>query len=482
MKHPRRRCVLFAALAVSACTVSPPPVAPPPLNAPIPPRWQASTDREASVDTQWWQRFGDAGLSALIVEAQRHNHDLRAAAARMQAAAVQAELAGVALQPTLDLRLDASRQRQNFIGLPIPGTGGTLTRTFTQLGVSLSTSWEIDLWGRLRAGQRAAVAELQAAEHELRGARQSLAAQTAKAYWALVETSQQIALADETEQLFALTAARVEDRVVNGVRPVLDLQLAQASLAASRAGGAAQRERQARARRQLEALLGRYPRGLLAAPEQLPALPEPPPVGLPAALLCRRPDVQAAERRLAATGQRVEAARAALFPSLGLTASAGTASGALEDLVDPDFYVWQLAAGLVQPLLTNGRRQKDVELARARAGEAAAAYARTALTAYTEVESALAAEAFLRQRASALLEAERRAVEARTTAEQRYQRGLSDLLAVLDAQRRALDAAGQRIAVQRALLDTRVDLHLALGGGFEPPPPPTGDDAHAVEE
>jgi NodT family efflux transporter outer membrane factor (OMF) lipoprotein len=377
---------------------------------------------------------------------------------------------GADLEPSVGVGLDATRQRANFIGFPIGGAGGVPSATFETFGVSLETSWEVDLWGRVRAGARAAVAEMQASEADLRGARLSIAAQTAKIWFSILEARQQIALAEESVESFVLSAEQVRSRYESGIRPALDLRLALSNLAGAEALLELRRTQLDRAVRQLEVLLGRYPDGniletLVAG--GLPRTPDPVPAGLPSELLIRRPDLVAAERRLVASDQRYLAARRSLYPRLTLTASGGTRSASLNDLLDGDFKVWSLLGGLTQPLFQGGRLRAGVEQADAASRETLSFYVGSVLSAFAEVESSLAAEGYLAEREVHLAEAAEQLVAARRLAEQRYRNGVGIYLVVLESQTRALTAESELLVVRRQRLENRVDLHLALGGGFE---------------
>lgn len=460
----------LALVALAACATTPPEPTEPELRAEVPERWTAGGAPAEEVIEQWWATFGDAQLSALIEEAFEHNHDLRAAAARVEAAMAQSAIAGAPLYPTLDLQLDGGRRKDVFIGLPIPGSSGPVANRFSRWGVSLAASWEIDLWGRVRSGRAAALADVEATSAQWAAAQQSLAAQTAKAYLAAIEARLQMRLAEDTVGLFSDTEALVRDRFARGTRPALDLRLARSDLAGSQAAVQQYGEQLDRSLRQLELLVGRYPEGLVETGIELPGVPEVVPAGLPAELMQRRPDLVAVERRLAASTARADQAHAALFPRISLTANGGYASDELEDLIDSDLFFWNIVGNLVQPIFQGGRLRAEVDLARANATEAASTYADAALRAYTEVESALAAEQYLRRREVHLGDASREADEAQTLADDRYRSGLEDILTVLESQRRAVNAASQHIAIRRAILDVRVDLHLALGGGFEPRP------------
>ena len=433
----------------------------------IPDRWTAVATDPGAVEGEWWIAFGDPVLDTLVAEAFDHNFNLMAASARVDAAAAQARIAGADLSPQVSVGLSGRRERRNFIGLPIPGAPSQgLSTTFTSLGVSLDTTWEVDLWGRIRAGKAAALADLQAVRAEHAAIRLSLAGQIAKAWFALTESRQQVELARDTVASHQSTADRVRSRFELGLRPSLDLRLALSNLFAAEALLDQRLGLFDRTVRQLEILLGRYPNADQESSADLPAVPDPVPAGLPSELVTRRPDLVAAERRLAAADARLAEARRSLYPRLILTASGGTSSNELKDLLDGDFRVWSLIANLLQPVFQGGRLRAGVDAAEARSREVLSVFAEEVLRAFAEVESALAAEGFLAGREEDLREAAAQADAARRLAQDRYDAGLEDLVTVLDSQRRYLTARSLFLAVRRLRLDARVNLHLALGGGF----------------
>jgi NodT family efflux transporter outer membrane factor (OMF) lipoprotein len=201
--------------------------------------------------------------------------------------------------------------------------------------------------------------------------------------------------------------------------------------------------------------------------EDLPSVPAGVPAGLPSELVHRRPDLVAAERRLLAADAQIEQAKAELRPRFSLTSGTGTASNQLRDLLSGDVFVWNFLGGIVQPFFNGGRLKAGVKLNEARARENAATYEGAVLQAYSDVETALAAEQMLAEREEALDAATKQSLAARDLAEQRYQAGLTDITTVLTAQRSALESESQLLTVRRARLDNRVNLHLALGGGFQ---------------
>lgn len=461
-------CALLTSVTVAAGCASAPKTQHPSLETPVPRQWTAAPSEDGRIDGRWWSDFSDAGLDALVDEALSRNFELKSVAGRMRAARAQARIVGAPLLPQVSLDFNRSRQRRNFIGFPIPGgNGGVLSTTSTNYGVSTNINWEIDLWGRLGDDKAAALADLQGSQADLYGVRSSVAGQTAKAWFAAIEAHRQLELARATRDNFKVVNERIENRYARGLRPALDLRLSRSNVAVAEAVVLQRMQAFDGVVRQLEILLGRYPSAELAIASDLPPVPESVPAGLPADLIARRPDLMLAERQLAAAGARVGVAKKARYPAIRLTGSGGTASAKLTDLLDGDFIVWSLASSLLQPLFQGGRLRAGVDLAEANRDQVLANFAGRALRAYGEVETALAADGLLKRREAALLEASTQAAAARELAESRYHGGLSDVITMLDAQRRAFDSEGQYLAVRRQRLDARVDLYLALGGGFE---------------
>ena len=214
-------------------------------------------------------------------------------------------------------------------------------------------------------------------------------------------------------------------------------------------------------------LLGQYADGEFETPAGLPEITPAVPAGLPADLVARRPDLVAAERELTAFLAGADVARTDLLPRLSLTGATGTATDGLRSLIDGNFGIWSLLGNVVAPLWQGGRLRAQVDRAEARAAEALADYANAALTAYAEVETALAAEDFLAARERHLAESTLQARAAERLADERYRAGLETYITVLDSQRSAVNAEAELIAARRTRLENRVDLYLALGGGFE---------------
>ena len=414
----------------------------------------------------WWREFDNPELNATIDRVLDSSNDLAAAAARVEQAAAEARIAGAAGLPTVNATSGGTRQRQNFVGLPIPGTSGVLSSTATTLGLSLDVSWEPDLWGKIDAARRGATALVHASVADERGVRLSLVGQTVKSWLAHAATRLQLDVAERRVSNYSQTSRLLAARYADGRLDPLEFRLSESQLAAARAARDAQREILERMKRQLEVLQGDYPAGIFEGPSELPELPGEVPLGLPSELLQRRPDLAAAIERMRSADLRLYEARKALWPSLSLTGSGGRRSEELSDLAKNSFAVWSLAGNVFQPLFQGGLLRAGVDLAAARVSDSLANYRQMTLVAFSEVETALAAAEHLNARIVDLAESARHALAGESLAEARYRSGRYDILSVLAARRQSFDAENSLIEARRVRLEARVDLYLALGGGF----------------
>ncbi len=445
----------------------------------VPAGWAAVDSGEIStpiapIDEAWWKTFGSASLDSVVTEALSGSPTLQAMAAGVDAARAGVTIAGSSLWPQINLGMSASRARGNLSGSGVTslfsgpdGAPEVIEFHTNRFDLSLSSSWEVDLWGRNQAGRSASVADAQAALADLAAGRLSYAALTAKAWFALTEARLQADLAERTEQSYRKAAERLARRYQQGVRPSLDYRLALAALARSESALEASRQQADFFARNLEILLGRYPAGDQTGGLDLPALNEELPAGLPADLVLRRPDLVATERRLAGAGRRVSEAKRSLLPGIKLTASGGRLSDQIEDLLEGDFSVWSIAGSILQPIFQGGRLKANVDRTAALERQALGIYANALLTAFGEVEGTLVAHKTLQGRERALRTAWEQSEAARRLAERQYDSGLINIITLLEAQRSAFGTEAVLLAVRRARLDSRVDLYVALGGGFD---------------
>jgi multidrug efflux system outer membrane protein len=417
-----------------------------------PAAWTGPTATAGPVEAGWVESFGDERLTALVEEAIAHNADLRVAAAAVEQSAAYVRLAGGSVYPAV-----------NLIG-STSSSGGDGSQPLNR-GILL-VSWELDLWGRVRYGARAAEDQYAAASADFAYAQQSIAALVARGWVTACEAELQRQLAAESvagaDRLLELATER--QRV--GIGSEVEVALAQAN-----AAGFRDAERQLvlgkeQALRGLELLLGRYPAAELAAATSLPEIPDPVPAGVPAELLERRPDVLAAERRVSAAFNSTEQAKAARLPRISLSANASYLESDILELKDRDNPAFGLGLGLLMPIYAGGSLAAQVELKTAEQRAAVAQYASVGLKAFGEVENALSGEQAALDR-QVILEARVRDSERGLELEQvRYRVGSTDLRSVTQQQLAVFSARSALLRMQSERLSQRVNLYLALGGGF----------------
>lgn len=423
---------------------------------PLPEQWQA-LPANVSADTRWIDALGDANLQALIKEALGSNFSLRASEARVRAALGSARIAGADGRPTLSASLDSRRSKQTSAGIETIGN---------QFSLGLQSSWELDLWQRLGHRSRAASATADASIADWHAAQLSLSANIAKSWFAFIESQQQTDLSQRRVDNFSATLDVINDRYLAGIGSALDVQLARENRASAQSTLLNQQLLRASNRRTLETLLGRYPAGAIESTGGLEASIPRIPNSQPLTLLERRPDLRAAKARvIAASENNIDVSRNFL-PSLNLTVSGGNSSDEFSQLLDWDQLFWNLAAGLTQPIFQGGRLAAQRDIATAQWEESLANYTQTALTAFNEVETALASEPLLNQQMQAQSVAAQEARRAAELALERYQAGITTIVTLLESQRRAFNAESSLLSVKRSLILNRIDLHLALGGSF----------------
>jgi multidrug efflux system outer membrane protein len=453
-----RGIVLIGAIALSACALNPPP---PPAelraqaipNVETPPQWTVQRGVAAPAVNGWLASFNDPVLDSLVREAIAFNSDLRVAAARVEIAAGYVRLSGSTLYPQVNaLARGGGKMSGDSSGL----RGGGVTAT-----------WELDLWGRVRASQKGAESTYDSAALDAAFARQSIAGQTAKAWFLATEASLQLAIARDT--MFAsdrlLGFARDRQRVGKGDE--YEIATSQASLDTYRDIVAQLELARQQALRALETLLGRYPATAIEVPARFAAMPPPVPLGLPSELLERRPDVVAAERRVAAAFYGVEEAKAARLPRISLTASLTSVSSELFVLQERNNPLLSLGASLLAPIFLGGALQAQVDIRTGEQAQVVADYGRVAIRAFGEVENALSAGFALDERTTILGRAIAENERALELSQIRYRVGSGDLRAVSQQQLALYSARSALVRVEAERRVQRVNLHLALGGGFE---------------
>jgi len=450
-------------LLIAGCATKPPPT-PAEIrqqsgtltNLPLANAWKAG-GAPGPIADNWLATFDDAQLNALVAEAMTNNPDLRVSATRVEQAAQYVQLAKAALRPAV-----------NLFGTGGFNMGGGDVSSALQ-GISLGASWEPDLWGRMRYGRNAYQATYASAQADFEFGRQSLAATMAKSWFTAGETWLQFQIAEDMVKAAQELVTLSEKRWKVGAGNEQDVALARANLSTFQDTVKQVRLAHEQTLRALELLLGRYPAADLQARHDLPALPGAIPAGLPLEMLERRPDMVAADRRVAAAFNRVGEAKAARLPRIILNANvAAIQSDILQLKNDFENPAGGAGAKLIAPIYQGGALKTQVEIRTLEQKEALAQYARLALRALGDVENALAAGKTLTDREQILQRLVADNQRALTLAETSYRVGNADLRAVQQQQLSVHSARVALLRVQSEQLTQLANLHLALGGSWQP--------------
>jgi NodT family efflux transporter outer membrane factor (OMF) lipoprotein len=462
--HAMRPPLPLLAVAALLCGCASTPaslVATPPA---LPAQWStAGADVPATVSTDWWRGLGSPELDALLQAAQAQSLDLAAAVARMRQAEATARQAGAVLLPAVNATVDVGRQARFSGGSSTEGTAAN------RYAAGFAASYEIDFWGRQRAGHASALASLQASAFDRDTVGLALAAAVADAWLALVGGRERLAIAVLNLHSAERVLSLVESRARAGAATPLEQAQQRGLVATQQRAIEALRQQVQGSHTALAVLLGQATLPLVQA-DTLAGL-QPPAIGagLPGDLLVRRPDVARAEAQLAAAHADVQAARAALLPRITLGAGLGVGGDRPGRAFDHPLY--SLAAGLTAPLFDAGRLAAGADIAQARRDELLAQYQAAIVAAVGDAERALQAVAGTEAQMAAQAQVLEQAQQAHTLAQVRYRAGADTLLTLLDAQRTlhaAQDAAAQ---LRQARLMASVALYKALGGGWQPPAP-----------
>lgn len=456
----RRTVAAVSAVVLGACALPDAPRHDDTVKAALPnltlPAQYMAGGAPAPIADNWLAELRDPALDGLVTEAIAYNPDLRIAAARVEQAAAYLAGAKSPLWPQVNLMARG---------------GGKMSGDSSGLqGVGLFAAWEIDLWGRVRATAKATELQYESARLDAEYARQSIAALVAKGWITAIEARLQKAQAEDMLRAAEQLASLAGDRLRVGVGADYDVAVARANVETMRDSVRSLDLAYGNALRALETLVGRYPAAAVQVAVALPAWPGEVPVGVPAELLERRPDVVAAERRVAAAFYRVEEAKAARLPRITLVANFTSLSSELFVLQNRDNPVFSAGAGLLQPLFLGGLLQSQVDARTAEQQAAVADFGKVGARVFGEVEGALAASAAAGDREAILVRSVQENTRALDLAGVRYRVGSADLRTVQQQQMDLVSARAALLRVQADRLVQRVNLHLALGGSFDAPP------------
>ena len=427
--------------------------------------WQKAQPADAVSRGEWWKIFGDTELNRLEPQVAANNQDLKAADARFREARALIRFTHASLYPTIGTNPFAGGLRESS-NRPYRTANSIAGNGFGDIQLPVDLNYEIDVWGRVRRTVSAAREEAQASAGDRQAVLLSLQAELAVDYFEARSADAQEKLLNDTVKYYEEAYRITNNRFDGGVAPKSDVDQAKTQLEAAKVQARDITLQRAQFEHAIAILLGIPPASFTLTDAPLDARPPLIPPGLPSELLERRPDIAAAERRVAEANDRIGIARAAFYPTISLSGTVGLEATSFANLFNPSSLLWAIGPTLSQTIFDAGRRASVSEQANARYDETVADYRQTTLTAFQQVEDNLIALRVLQQEAENQHQATLAAQSAEQIFNNRYVGGLDTYLQVVTAQTTALNNERNDIDIMRRQMDASVRLIKALGGGW----------------
>jgi multidrug efflux system outer membrane protein len=459
-------------LAVGGCAVGPDysrPAAPVPETYAATNIWKIAEPRAGMPKGNWWEVFGDAELDRLEADAAVANQQLKAAVASFEQARAFVDVSRAGLFPHVGLSPTYLRSRDSA-NRPVNGTSsGTPDNPYNTFIVPATASYEVDIWGQVRRTVESAKAGAVASADDVETVRLGIQAEVATDFFALHALDAEIAILQSSVKVFQKSLDLTRNRRAGGIATDLDVAQAETILKTTEALIPDTRLQRVRTEHALAVLTGRAPSGFNIPEKSLTLAPPILPAGLPSELLERRPDIAAAERRVAAANANIGVAKSAFYPQVQLNGIAGFESVSAGTLFDWPSRFWALGPTVTAPIFEGGQLKANLRTARAAYDQTVANYRQSVLTAFSEVEDNLAAQQLLLSEYDAQVAALKAAQKTLEIANNRYRAGLVTYLEVATAQNAALELERTVVQLRGNQLITTISLIKSLGGGWEAP-------------
>ncbi|MDO6488880.1 efflux transporter outer membrane subunit [Colwellia sp. 6_MG-2023] len=454
----------LSVVVLSACQMAPPRED---IVLPVPESYAVQGEQGDIANLHWQQFFTNEKLQQLIEQTLTHNKDIKLAALNVQQVRALYQIEDSALYPSLDFSASGTRQR---LPSDLSSTGSAQISESYSATVGM-TAYELDLWGKVRNQSEQALQTLYASEQTQTSVKISLISELANAWLNYAADKEQLTLAMETLKSQQASLALTEKSYALGAASKLTLAQIQSTVAAAKVDIANYQRMLKRDKNALDLLVGKPVAADLLPVESLDEVLNFPnvPVGLPSELLEQRPDIKAAEFKLLAANANIGVAKAAFFPSITLTANAGTASADLDNLFSGGTGTWSFIPSITIPIFNMGRNQANLDVAQTQQEIALASYEQTIQQAFREVSDALTDREGYMQQLSALKELYNSNKVSFTLSEARFEKGADSYLQVLDAQRNWYSAGQQLISGKQAYITSQISLYKAIGGGWQRP-------------
>jgi len=451
----------------------------------IPETWNAPFPPSEKVSGNWWSVFNDPMLDSFLLRLKTESPDIKTLVQNQRMALYNAKINGASIYPSFNLAARADTNVQNLSGFGFADSffndsnGNDSSNTSEQnsssvlsfgnrnfsLGINLQ--WEVDVWGRLLNGRRAAYKDYESIKYDLSYLQFSILIRGTQLYFNAKEAAAQLELSKESYQSLVEIRDLVKERYERGLRPSLDYRLSETSVATSIVSIENRKSLLRSLNRQIETLLGSYPSGTFIEESKLPIALPPVPMGIPASVIEKRPDVRSLVLKLESAGHRVAQSKRDLLPGITLNGSVGTSTQELEKIFDEDYGIWNLGVNITSPIFNGGRLRSVNKIQESNYENAKQDLIKGILNAFSEIEQFLEQNESLSIQNEALKVAVKQSKDAYDLSKERYDKGVTTLESVLNSQRQYNTIRSQYLTLLRRSIENRLSLVLAMGGDFD---------------
>ena len=455
------------------------------LGMSIPETWNAPFPSTEKLSGKWWSVFNDSILDSFLLRLKTESPDLKTLLQNQKMAHYNAKLSGASVFPSIGVSARVDTNVQNLSGFGFADSflnsssngdssnssdqspNGILTFGNKNYGLGLNLQWEVDVWGRLVNGRKAAYKDYEAISYDLSYLQFSIMIRSSQLYFNTKEAASQLELAEESYQSLKEIRDLVKDRYEKGLRSSLDYRLAETSVATSIVSIENRKNVLRSLNRQIEILIGNYPSGTFIDRSSLPSTLPTVPYGMPASVIQRRPDVRSLVLKMEAAGHRVAQSTRDLLPGIMINGSAGTSTKEIEKIFDKDHGIWNLGMNVTAPIFNGGRLRSIIKIQESNYENSKQDLIRGILKAFSEIEQLLQQNESLSIQNDALDIAVKQSKDAYDLSIERYDKGVTNLESVLNTQRQYNTIRSQQLTVHRQSIENRLSLVLAMGGDLE---------------
>ena len=455
------------------------------LDISIPDAWVTPITSSENISGDWWSIFEDATLDTFLVRLKTESPDMRSLVQNQKMALYNAKINGASIYPSFNLVARSDTNVQNLSGFGFADSffndsnGNDSSNTSEQtsssvlsfgnrnFGLGINLQWEIDVWGRLLNGRKAAYKDYESIKYDLSYLQFSTLIRGTQLYFSAKEAAAQLELSKESYQSLVEIRDLVKERYEKGLRPSLDYRLSETSVATSIVSIENRKSLLRSLNRQIEALMGSYPSGTFIKKSKLPIVLPTVPVGIPASVIERRPDVRSLVLKMEAAGHRVAQSKRNLLPGIAINGSAGTSTQEFEKIIDKEHGIWNLGMNVTAPIFNGGRLRSIVKIQESVYENARQNLIKGILNAFSEIEQFLEQNESLIIQNEALKVAVKQSKDAYDLSKERYDKGVTTLESVLNSQRQYNTIRSQYLTLLRRSIENRLSLVLAMGGDFD---------------